>query len=327
MPFSYFTVPLVDLGRDDPRLSGIYIPEPEMGAEKVGITDQFLALAHNYHRKYANEGHYSGLFSRAFSALGGAPVARTVLDIGTGSGVNTIGPLLAQIPGCRIVATDLSPDLLRMLRAYVAAEGLDDRVACICTDAMRNHFRPGAFDLVVGVAILHHLFEPVAALRAAHRALRPGGLAIWFEPFELGHSVLRMAYTLILQRAKECGGIDERTIAALRALRLDTEARTGTDKSAPHFRYMDDKWLFTRTYLQAAAREAGFATAEIIPDAVHRNLYRDTAAIQLRLIDGLGKNALPAWAWEIIDLADRCFSDDAKRDAFPEGTILLRKAA
>jgi hypothetical protein len=45
-----FRVPLRDLGEFDERLAGILCPEPELGAEKVGITDQFLAEAETYSR-------------------------------------------------------------------------------------------------------------------------------------------------------------------------------------------------------------------------------------------------------------------------------------
>jgi SAM-dependent methyltransferase len=72
-----------------------------------------------------------------------------LLDLGSGSGTNTILPCLALFAECRIVATDLSPDLLRILRHYVVAKRLEERVVCVCTDAMRNFFRPQTFDFVV----------------------------------------------------------------------------------------------------------------------------------------------------------------------------------
>jgi ubiquinone/menaquinone biosynthesis C-methylase UbiE len=320
-PLDFFSVDLVDLGESNPAYRGIYVPKPEVGRQRVGITAQFLENAEDYHKAYANYGHFSELFRRAFAALG-LHEAHRILDIGTGSGVNTIGPLLAQMPGCAIVATDLSPDLLRMLRKYLTAESLEERVACVCTDALRDYFRPGSFNLVVGAAILHHLLDPVLALKSAYRALEPGGVAVWFEPFEPGTALLRLAYTLILRRSNE---LAPKTCSILRALALDTETRIGTDKSAPHFLHMDDKWLFTRSYVEAAAREAGFASVQILPHAVSSTLYRDIAAIQLRLAAGLPPDALPTWAWEVLDEVDRSFSDDAKREILHEGTILLKK--
>lgn len=189
-----FEAPLRDLGELDPRMAGIFCPEPEIGVEKVGITNQFLADAEAYHTRYSNARHFTELFQRAFTEAIIIPrKGVALLDIGAGSGTNTVTPCLDLFEDCQIVATDLSPDLLRILRRHVAAEGLEDRVACVCTDAMRNFFRAESFDVVVGAAILHHLIDPVQALSAAHRALRPGGFAMFFEPFE-GLSALRRAF-------------------------------------------------------------------------------------------------------------------------------------
>jgi hypothetical protein len=151
-------------------------------------------------------------------------------------------------------------------------------------------------------------------------------VAIWFEPFEPGVALLRLAYTLVLQRAETTGELTPRTIAALRALVLDAATRAGTDKSAPQFLEMDDKWLFTRAYIERAAREAGFSSIEILSHAAHGRLYQDAAAIQLRLRDEIEPSALPKWAWDLLAQMDICFSDDAKRDMLHEGTIILRKA-
>jgi SAM-dependent methyltransferase len=319
-------VPLSDLGAVDPRLAGVLCPQPEIGTPKTGITDQFLADAEFYHQRYGNAPHFTRLFQQAFAEADFAPRPGAVLlDLGTGPGTNTILPCLALFEDCQIVATDLSPDLLRILRSHVVTEGLEERVACLCTDAMRSFFRPGSFDVVVGAAILHHLIDPVLALAAAHRALRPGGVAFFFEPFE-GLAALRVAYDMVLDRADREGLAmrpDARRV--LEAMSLDWATRAGSDKSAPHFLHMDDKWLFTRTWLSQAARQVGFAEPAIVPHAAHGTLFRDYTAVTLRLAAGLEADSLPDWAWETIARFDRGFSDDMKRDLLLEGTIVLRK--
>jgi 2-polyprenyl-3-methyl-5-hydroxy-6-metoxy-1,4-benzoquinol methylase len=165
---AYFTVPMVDLGTREVALAGIYAPEPELGAKKVGITDQFLRDAASYHSKYSNAAHFRALFTRAFAHSSKPERANLkILDIGTSSGVNTIEPCLEMFPGCEIIATDLSPQLLCILRAFVVQSSLEARVAAVCTDTMRNFSREGSFDLVVGASILYHLMDPVEALKAA----------------------------------------------------------------------------------------------------------------------------------------------------------------
>ncbi|MEP9370195.1 class I SAM-dependent methyltransferase [Xanthobacter sp. VNH20] len=322
---SYFTVPLVDLRTENENYAGIFVPAPEMGAQKVGITQQFLENAEVYHNRYAASSHWLDMFTRIF-AQAGRPQGENlnILDIGTGSGVNTVIPFLELFPGCRIVGTDLSPQLLRLLQAYVASAGLQDQVACVCTDAMRDFFKAGSADIVIGGAILHHLIDPVACLKAAHRALKPGGIAVFIEPFE-GYSVLRAAFSTIISRAEATGEIvNGDAVAFMKRMMLDYEVRAGRDKSAPIYPHLDDKWLFTRTYIKDAAREAGFASAEVVPMYPTQSQYRSAATNLLGMGD-LDATALPDWAWQIIDTFDVCFSDDLKGEATMESGIVFRR--
>jgi len=56
--------------------------------------------------------------------------------------------------------------------------GLDLRADCLALP-----FQDDAFDNVVGVDILHHLFDPDTALREIARVTRPGGRAVFVEPY------------------------------------------------------------------------------------------------------------------------------------------------
>ncbi len=182
----FLTCGIVDLGSSDPRLAGIFAPESDAHAERVGITDQFLANAEKYDETYSNTAHFNHLFEEAFRSVRYSPgSAATILDIGCGSGANSVVPCLQLFPGCRVVASDLSPDLLRLLRAYLRNENLEDRVACFCADAMNDYFQAERFDVVVGAAILHHVLDPIRTLATASRALRPGGIAIFFDPLKV----------------------------------------------------------------------------------------------------------------------------------------------
>lgn len=322
-----FDVSLRNLGTLNPRLDNIFCPEPEVGAEKLGITEQFLGDAEIYASRYGNTPHFTKLFEQACVVANVTPApGLTVLDIGTGAGTNTIKPCLTLFEDCRIVATDLSPDLLRMLQHYVIEERLEERVLCVCTDAMNNFFKPARFDIVVGAAILHHLLDPRCALAAAYRALKPGGIAFFFEPFE-GVAIIRIAFELILERAAhEDVPLDPAASKLLSAVIVDFATRAGADKSAPHFRYMDDKWLFTRDWLASASKDVGFSELTIVPHASHETLFQDYTAGLLRLGAGLDHHTLPQWAWETLALFDRGFSSEMKRDLLLEGTIVLRKA-
>ncbi len=52
---------------------------------------------------------------------------------------------------------------------------------------------------------------------------------------------------------------------------------------------------------------------------------RDQATVHLRLGAGLSAEALPAWAWSIIDEADGSISADLRQEMGQEAAVLLRK--
>lgn len=352
----FFVQPLLDMGAlGTPEMAGIYVPEAEIGQAKIGITSQFLEDAGTYHQKYSNTGYFKSLLTLALSRIGELPASPRILDIGSGSG-NTVFPCLELFPDCRIVATDLSPNLLKILlehaEGHASAAG---RLVPVCMDATRDYYQPGSFDLVIGAAILHHLIDPSAAINAAGRALAPGGHAIFFEPFENGSAILRLAYTEILARDEEYqrtlppvtrtlpqrladrlfglpppapvrpAPLSENVRSLLQRLIKDWTVRSGTDKSNPLYQVIDDKWLFTRSYLEPRARAAGFDEIIIYPLMDTAQQFRRQTAVMLQLGIGAKPEALPDWAWRILDGYDQLFSPELKQELMIEGAIILKK--
>jgi ubiquinone/menaquinone biosynthesis C-methylase UbiE len=231
---------------------------------------------------------------------------------------------LRLFDACRIVATDLSPNLLRILEAQMRRLSLAERVCCVATDAMKDFFLPSRFDIVTGASILHHLIDPEQALRSAYRVLKPQGTAFFFEPFE-GCALVRVAFTLILDSAPRMApSLDERVSALLVAMIEDFRVRTGSDKSAELYRHLDDKWLFTRRYFEQAARRIGFRSLTIIPQSALDTQYRDFVASLLR-VTGLTDIGMPDWAWRIVDTFDGALSTEMRWDVPLEGIIVLTK--
>lgn len=295
-------------------------------ASTATISDQFKADADGYHARYAASGHFISLFRQALSASG-VRVADSplVLDLGSGSGVNSIVPCLELFPGARQVATDLSYELLAILADYAGHAGFADRVLPVVMDAMSDHVVPGRFDLVTGASILHHLVHPRRGLQVAARALKPGGHAIFLEPFE-GYGLIRLAYQRILAEAElRREPLSAPVEQTLRALAIDIAARTAPDPAAPHFAHLDDKWLFSREQFEAMARDSGFAQIRFVPHNDHPTLYRDVAAVQIRLSTGDASLELPPWALAILDEFDAAIPPSAKRLFMLEGTIVLTR--
>ena len=313
------------IARDDGQVLVWTIDDP--GAAGT-ITEQFTAGAEEYHRRYAASDHFERLFRQGIEATGVTIAeAPLVLDLGSGSGVNSIVPFLRLFPGARMVATDLSGELLAMLGGYALDCGVSDAVTCVKMDAMSAAVTPAAFDLVTGASILHHLSAPEQGLAAAARALKPGGHAIFFEPFH-GWAIMRLAFQWILAEAALRGeALDPAAETVLRATIADVAARSDPDPSAPGFAALDDKWLFSRTRIEGAARAAGFGQVRFKPHGGKPTIYREMAAVQLRLGSGRDDLSLPPWADEILATFDEALTRDAKLELMMEGTIVLTKAA
>ncbi|HWZ70651.1 MAG TPA: class I SAM-dependent methyltransferase [Casimicrobiaceae bacterium] len=325
-----FAEPLVRLDAEDRALEGIQTPKSALGAIKVGVTGQFLEHADQYHRNYLNLDYWRFLLERAFQAIGEMPDPSLIIDIGSGSG-NSVIPLADRFPDAYIIATDISPQLLAILRDFLNkradarnGEGGEGRFALVCVDAADVNYLPGVADLAVGAAILHHILDPAKVLASCHRALKPGGWAIFFEPFEAGNTIVRMTYERILARASAA----EKQTDALRLLQrmvADYTVRQRA-KSDPVFLGLDDKWMFTRTYFERIRDQQGWAELVTYALNVCPTMLRNQAAVHLKLGAQLPPSALPDWAWAVIDQTDAAISDDLRGEWAQEAAVMFRKA-
>lgn len=108
-------------------------------------------------------------------ALAGLPAGAAVLDVGTGVGVliNHLRAAGAQ----RIVACDLSAQMLAHAR-----ERHGDHAEFFHGDIIDLPPASSPFDAVFFNAMFGNVYDPAAALRQAHRLLRPGGRVIISHP-------------------------------------------------------------------------------------------------------------------------------------------------
>lgn len=112
----------------------------------------------------------------AFDRLG--PLAgKRVLDYGCGHAMMAV--VLAR-QGAEVTAMDLSPGYLREAGRRAEANGV--HLTRVQANGEQLPFASESFDAVWGNAILHHLDIPVAA-RELRRVLKPGGVAVFCEPW------------------------------------------------------------------------------------------------------------------------------------------------
>src|SRR5262245_38597033 len=107
-----------------------------------------------------------------------------VLDYGCGHAM--AGIVLAR-RGARVTAFDLSAGYLAEAHRRATANGV--ALDLVQADGERLPFADATFDRIWGNAILHHLDLTIAALEL-RRVLRPGGIAVFCEPWG-GNPLLR----------------------------------------------------------------------------------------------------------------------------------------
>ncbi len=114
------------------------------------------------------------MFERLLEWLG--PGDTPVLDLGCGVGV--LGRLWAE-SGQRapLIGMDLVVELLN--------EAGNGYIGLVEGDVHHMPFRDGAFAGVIMANALHHVADPVSALREVRRSLRPGGALVTYDPREL----------------------------------------------------------------------------------------------------------------------------------------------
>lgn len=336
---SIYSVPLISMGE-----SGVLIPEPEISKPKIGVSDTFLVYAREYFKKYKNYDYLYTLINQTLKSLNYSPKG-LVVDFGSGFG-NSVIPLLENYD-VSVIAIDISQDLLAILNEEARQRGYQDRCATVCQDAQNFYFKQHTADLVVGCAVLHHMIDPMLTVKSACQVLKPGGKAIFFEPFELGHQILRIAYDHILKEAeirnrKIFGGSIKSKIGDfigmksqlhangfnyLRALNKDIDVRTRRNKHPTDGKYwekIDDKWLFSLKHFEKIALEVG-CSIEILPLHDNKNQFTRQTKNALEAYGGMKcPEALPEWAWKILkEYDENYFSSEALLELPIEACVVI----
>lgn len=97
---------------------------------------------------------------------------QSVLVVGCGTGHTAC--LLAKEYGARVVALDISPEVLRWAKKRVAKEGVRDRVTIVEADAHKLPFAANSFDAAIAESVLIFCDQAQAASEARRVLKREG---------------------------------------------------------------------------------------------------------------------------------------------------------
>lgn len=115
----------------------------------------------------------------AFHLLDGVQ-GRTVIDLGCGSGLNTV--ILANL-GAQVISIDRSRANLEMTERRARMHGVADRVSVVYSAGFSIPAAPGCADRVLCNAnnVIAESADPLGVARQIRRVLKPGGRAVFHE--------------------------------------------------------------------------------------------------------------------------------------------------
>jgi SAM-dependent methyltransferase len=102
-----------------------------------------------------------------------------ILDVACGGGKWLIA-VAAQFPNTELVGVEFEPDSVARAVRHVTEAGLEQRIRIEARDIPSMPF-DGEFDLVYMQDALHEMPDPPASLRAAWKAVKPGGPLVVLE--------------------------------------------------------------------------------------------------------------------------------------------------
>jgi ubiquinone/menaquinone biosynthesis C-methylase UbiE len=108
------------------------------------------------------------------------PPGSTVADVGAGAGYHSIRLARRVGPEGTVLATDVQPEMIQMLKQNIAAAGVKNVKPLLCRQ-QDSMLPEGKVDLILMVDVYHECTDPETALQGFCRALRPGGRLVLVE--------------------------------------------------------------------------------------------------------------------------------------------------
>ena len=152
-------------------------PLPDRASGYITETRAFFSVrAATWDTKFGDDlPAYTAAITQARIPRGGV-----VLDVGCGTGRALPALRQAVGPHGKVIAVDLTPEMLQQARARGRADAAD--AALVLGDARRLPFADASGNAVFAAGLIMHLPDIESGLRDLARITRPGGLLILFHP-------------------------------------------------------------------------------------------------------------------------------------------------
>ncbi len=108
------------------------------------------------------------------------PPGSVVADLGAGVGYYSLKIARIVGPSGKVWATDIQPEMLRLLRTRAGKEGVKN-VETVLGGVSETNLPDGAIDLMLLVDVYHEFSEPQKMLASIARCLKPDGKLILLE--------------------------------------------------------------------------------------------------------------------------------------------------
>ena len=153
---------------------------PALGGTALAVSRRFVRApkscslyTHGHHKAVVGQHAARTAENSAAFLLPHLRKGDRVLDVGCGPGSITVGLARHVGPTGRVTAIDVVEGIVQQAAAAVRAAGLENTSCELCSvEAMP--YGAGSFDVVYAHQTLQHLSDPVGALVAIRRVLRPG---------------------------------------------------------------------------------------------------------------------------------------------------------
>jgi ubiquinone/menaquinone biosynthesis C-methylase UbiE len=186
------------------------------------------------------------------------------VELGTGTGAWTVG--MDRTPQFEeLYAVDVSFEFLSLLKKRLS----NLRTHLVCQSAETLEFEPGSVDLVAGRSFLHHILDYEALLAKCARWLKPGGVAVFFEPCMQG-KIWVAFFAELIRQVDAHFGTKALTVEQSNGLHglMRHILKDHYNKNIETLRPLaEDKWIFDIDSLQRTAQRAGFSNVSAVDDA------------------------------------------------------------